>query len=173
MLLKVDRHISKAERAVTQAAYYHWRELPQVSFCHDKSFVVTNTCCHDKHVFVAIKYICRSKIILARRNFFLWENILLWQNYVCCNKYLSWQKYVCHNKHTFVVTKDMFCCNKHVCHDCLTKLLLQQKWYLWQLLPMIAYTCTQNASKSRLTHIQGSDINNTGSLHLSTECFWK
>ena len=75
----------------------------------------------------------------------------------------------CHDKHTFVATKDVFCRDKHVfvttkvslswqnfCSDKLlsqqntsyvmTKLLLWQKWYLWQLLPMIFNSLSTNHS---------------------------
>ena len=73
--------------------------------------------------------------------------------------FLSRQEDACHNK-TFVTTKSMlmfvatkyFCCNKHkqtfylFCHDkhvfVMTKLLSQQKLYLWQLPPMIALRCS-------------------------------
>ena len=57
--------------------------------------------CHDKiHLFVT------TKVCLSR------------PNYVCRNKiFLSWQKFCC-GKHTFVATKDVFCCDKrHVWCD--------------------------------------------------------
>ena len=65
---------------------------------------------------------------------------LSWQN-LCCDKfcrdkhnfvtkYLSWQKF-CPSKHAFVAAKDVFC------HNSPNAYLLQQKWYLWQLPPMI------------------------------------
>ena len=99
-------------------------------FCRNKTFVVTNICC-DKHNFVATIF-------------------------------LTWQAFFCHDKRRISCDKMMFvatniCCNKHVCccdksfvttsiflswqnkSFVLTKLLLQQKWYLWQLPPMIVY----------------------------------
>ena len=87
-------------------------------------------------------------------------------------KVLSWQAYFCHNKHVFVMTKHVFChdksmlvvpkiicCDKHnfvatsifllwqkTCPVFVaTKLLSRQKWYLWQLPPVIAlvpHDCT-------------------------------
>ena len=82
---------------------YRWRELLQlqVSFCHNNSFVVTNTgllqqntpfvmtkvclpqqnSCHDKIMFVMTKYFWRNKH---------------------------------HDKHSFVTTRDAFCCNKNM-----------------------------------------------------------
>ena len=108
---------------------YHWRVLPQVSFLlrQNTSFVTT-------------------KVYLLRQT---------------CNTSSSWQKYACHDK-TFVVTNTcllwrifdltkIFCRDKHafvaakvfsrqayLCHDkrCVT-CLSWQKWYLWQLLPMV------------------------------------
>ena len=58
--------------------------------------------------------------------------LLLQQNYVCCNKYLLWQT------SNIILSRQKFCCNKHI--SVKTKLLLQQKWYLWQLPPMIGYS---------------------------------
>ena len=125
--------------------WYHWQELPQVSFlsrlkfCHNKSMLATTKLLFQQN------YVCRDKIFLSQQT----------------------QKF-CHDKHTFVTTKNEFCCNKHVfiatkiflsrqsfgcnkimfvatkyvfCHDkhvfVATKLLLWQKLYLWQLPPMI------------------------------------
>ena len=54
---------------------------------------------------------------------FVATNFLSTQTCVCCDKthLLSWQKYACHDKTfvatntcTFVVTKDMFCHDKHM-----------------------------------------------------------
>ena len=93
--------------------FYHWRELPQVSFllrqkyaCWDQTFVATNKCllwlkfCHDKHNFVT--------------------TVLSWQACFCCNKrrVLLWQTHVCHDKHVFVITNTClswpnFCRNKY------------------------------------------------------------
>ena len=80
-------------------------------FCHDKS---RQNFCHDKIMFAATKIFCHDK-----------------HNFVMTKL-----------QHTFVVTKDMFCCNKHVfCCDkqvcVMTNFLLRQKWYLWQLPPVI------------------------------------
>ena len=105
--------------------------------CHDKSFVTTNTClsqqthvCHNTHVLVSSQqtYIfvaTNTNIILSQHKCacFVTANI-----YFCCDKYkhnlvktniiLSWI-WFCHGKHTFVMTKDMFCCDKTcVCHIC-------------------------------------------------------
>ena len=59
---------------------YHWWELPQASFFHDKSFVMTNTCL--SHL-LQQKCACRDKTCVA-------TNMLLQQTF-CCNKYLSQQ----------------------------------------------------------------------------------
>ena len=136
--------------------WYHWQELPQVSFlsrqkfCCDKSFVTTKIClpqqnfcpdkimfchdkiflswqtqklCHDKHTFVVTKdEFCHDKHVYCYKRISVVTKFRLRQNYVCRDKTFVTTKYVfCHDKHMFVTIK----------------LLLQQKWYLWQLLPMI------------------------------------
>ena len=142
---------TQSQRALMQ---YHWRELPQVSFllqqkfCRDELvFVATNTCLSQQNTSFVVSKVC-----------------LPWQNCVCHDKvFLSRQTRVCRYKHAFVTTKDMFCCDTHVCHDksrlVTTKLCLLwqkfccnknmfvatntylsgQKWYLWQLPPMITH----------------------------------
>ena len=54
-------------------------------------------------------------------------------------------------KHTFVVAKDVSCCDKHM--FVATKLLSQQKRYLWQLPPMILLSVTFQHPFSILCHI--------------------
>ena len=101
-------------------------------FCRDKSmlaatnnllrqtFVVTNNFvttkllsrqayfCRDKrHVLSRQKYSCRDRTFVvtnmcsSRQKYFVATNIIL-----------SWQKF-CRSKHTFVMTKDVFCRDKH------------------------------------------------------------
>ena len=115
---------------------YHWQELPRISFL------------------LWQRRICRDKMCFVTTKLSLW--LLFWQAYFCCNKHvcpekthlflcvtkvcLSWQARVCCDK-SFVATKIFchniillqqayFCCNKRC-------VLLWQKRYLWQLLPMI------------------------------------
>ena len=48
---------------------------------------------------------------------FVTNNLSITNNYfVATNIILSSQNF-CHDKHTFVVTKDLFCRDKHVCRD--------------------------------------------------------
>ena len=69
---------------------------------------------------------------------FVVTKLLLQQTHVCRDKkLLSRQYYVCHGKHTFVMTKDVFCRDKHV--FIATKLSSQQKLYLLQFPPMIQH----------------------------------
>ena len=102
-------------------------------FCHDKSMLVVtkplSQVCRDK------SYVTRS-ILLSRHVFAATKVCLSWQNYVCRNNkiILLWQKF-CRDKHTFVMSKDTFCHDKH--EFVVTKLLLWQKWCLWQLPPII------------------------------------
>ena len=81
-----------------QPLCYHWRELPQVSFLSRQTSV-----CLTKHVLCCNKSMLVTKevLLLSQRKYFVMTNIiLLGQNF-------------CHT-HTFVVTKDVFCRNKHV-----------------------------------------------------------
>ena len=75
----------------------------QTHVCHDKRCVLSwQTCvCHDK------KYACHDKIVVT--------TICHDKSFVFCgDKHtFSWQNF-CHDKCTFVVTKDVFWCDKHV-----------------------------------------------------------
>ena len=91
------------------------RRCHKYHFCCNKSFVTTNMrllwqmhVCHNKTIF------CHDKRNLSREKCFVATNIF------------------CHNK-TFVTTN--ICLDKTFVATSL--LLLQQKWYLWQLPPMI------------------------------------
>ena len=132
----------------------------QTRVCRNKTSFVTIKVCLLWQKF-GRENNCRDKIFLSRQNLsqqifvvtniiLLWQTcvhmlvetkLLSWQTCVCCDKscvatdiILSWQKF-CHSKHNFVVTKDMFCCDKHM--FVMTKDLSQQRWYLWQLPPVI------------------------------------
>ena len=110
---------------------YHWRELPQVSFLLSQKFCFVMTkyvLCHDKSMLAA------TKLCLSQQNTFVMTKVLLRQAYFCCNKrrvfpwqktclsqhifvvmkVLSQQTYFCRDMHTFVMTKDVFCSDKHV-----------------------------------------------------------
>ena len=84
-----------------QYVKYHWQELPQVSFllrqkyaCCDKTFVMRNMCLL-RQIFVATK-------VLTQQKYFVAANITLLRQIFC------------RGEHTFVATKDMFCCDKHM-----------------------------------------------------------
>ena len=105
----------------------HWRELPQRSFF----FFPRQKFCCDKHVFVATKHIfCSDKNMLVRD-----KHTLLQKYFVATKLGLSRQK-LCPGKHIVVATKDVFCRNKRM-FVVKKKLLLWQKWCLWQLPPVI------------------------------------
>ena len=98
------------------ACFYHWWELPQVSF------LLQQTCvCHDKHLF------CHDK------NMLVVTTPLSWQNY-CDKTFVTTNIWL--NKHMFVATSILLSWQK-MCF-LVTELLLRQKWYLWQLPSMIA-----------------------------------
>ena len=96
----------------------HWREL--------KSFVATNTCLSRQNTsFVA------TKVYLPRQNYVCREKLFFFFFFVA-TKLLSRQKTRVHrDKSKLLVTKDVFCPDKHVFVE--TKLLSPQKRYLWQL----------------------------------------
>ena len=76
----------------TIVCFYHWRELPQVSFlsrqmfCRDKiMFVATKYFCHDKHVFVAKKK-CLSKQNVCDKTCFVVTNMFVATKRLSCQK---------------------------------------------------------------------------------------
>ena len=82
----------------------------------------------------------------------LWETymfvatkLLSWQILVATNIILSRQKFCC-DKHMLLMAKDVFCHDKHV---------LQQKWYLWQLPPVIAVTQSMQLYTDRMRRLHG------------------
>ena len=112
--------------------------------CAYEIFVATNTdnfvCTKRQHTsFFA------TKLCLLRQNFCCDKSFAAGNNWtrVCRDKkyfvvtiiILSRHKF-CRNTHTFVATtKDVFCRDKYV--FVATELLSRQKWYLWQLPPMV------------------------------------
>ena len=85
---------------------------------HNKHMFVTT-----KHVFCHDNYTCRSKTFVATKLciYFVMTKLLSHQMCVCHDKSfvatttcLSWQKFCC-VMHTFVVTKDVFSHDIHVC----------------------------------------------------------
>ena len=77
--------LSAVSCVTRKAVVYHWRELPQVSNVLSRQGLV----CGDK------------------------TRLLLRQKFVATNTCSSRQKN-CHDKHTFVASKDVFCCHQHV-----------------------------------------------------------
>ena len=124
-LLSRQTHLSWQNTSFVATKVYLLRQ----NFCHDKimfvttKYFLTTNICHDKHMFVMMK-------------------VLLWQAYFCQDKrcVLSWQTCVFHNKSKLVMT-NLLLSWQNMCfvmtNMCLC--LSQQKRYLWQLLPMIAY----------------------------------
>ena len=119
---------------------YHWRE--------QKRFVATNMFVATRHIFCQWKkcLFCCNKIM------FVMTKLLLRQIFVATSILLSQQAYFCCDQNMLVATKLLsrqifvttnvtlsqqayFSCDKHM--FVMTKLLLRQKWYLWQLPPMI------------------------------------
>ena len=132
------------KRLRQDALLYHWRELPQVSFCR------------DKHVFVTTKYVfCRNKSMLVATNIILSRQVLSRQTYFCHDKLTFVATNTCSfDKSMLVATKNLsqvllqtFCCDKHVfvaterfcCdkHNFVATKVLSRQAYLWQLPPVI------------------------------------
>ena len=98
---------------------------------------------------------CCHKYFYCDRSFVATDTCLLWQNYVCHDRYLclSWQAYFCCDNRRVLSWQTHVHCDKrhvlswqtHVHHDksklVATKCLSRQKWYLWQIPPMIAEDC--------------------------------
>ena len=93
-------HLSSRKKESCIGAYsfpvcvckYHWRELPQVSFCRDRSLS------QHKYVFVTTKHVFRRE-----KNMIVATKIIM---FVATNTCLSRQTF-CLDKHTFVVKKDV------------------------------------------------------------------
>ena len=83
--------------------------------CHNKTFVMTKLCLLQQNIFVATNTFVMTKASLS------------WQKF-CCNKIMFVMTNIWWDK-SFVATKNMFVVA--------SILLLWQKWYLWQLPPMI------------------------------------
>ena len=110
--------------------------LWQKIFFRNNSFFATNIC-HDKHNFVELTFVMKIRVCHDKTRLFIKSNFVV-------TKVLSQQAYFCHDKRRVV----------------LTKLLLQQKWYLWQLTPMIEYLvkrllcCVQGQGHSKHSKFQ-------------------
>ena len=137
---------------------YHWWELLQLSFLfffsrqvlswQNMYFVTIKVClprqnfCHDKITIVVTKYFCRDKSFVTTN---ICRDKHIFNTRVCHYKsklvttklFLSRQKF-CHDKNMFVMTKVLLQ-QAYFCRD-KRHVLLQQKWYLWQLPPSIKNT---------------------------------
>ena len=107
--------------------YHHKYLLRQTEFCCDKSFVVTSL------------LLLWQTCFRCDENMLVTTKLLWWQT---CVKVLSQQKYCVATdiiwswqKTCFVSRQTCVCCDKWVYHD--KTFLSRQKWYLWQLPPMI------------------------------------
>ena len=135
---------------------YHWRQLPQVSillwhiFCNNKSmlavskniimsgqiFVVTNTAwqthvCHGK-----TRLLLRPKVCLLRQTCVCHDNTCLSRQYVFVTTITA---NICRDTVMFFVAASMLLLQQKMCfcHDKHLLVTARQKWYLWQLPPVI------------------------------------
>ena len=86
---------------------HYWWELPQVSFLLQQKFCDNKHICHTHQD----KTFVRTKLCLLRQNFHH-KKIFVTTN-PCLLRWLFFG----HDKHTFVASRDVFCCDKYVCHD--------------------------------------------------------
>ena len=99
------------------------------------SFVMTKICllwqnfCCNKIMFVATNTYCLS--LVMKKHIFCHD-----KNMLVMPKHLLQQNYVCCDKHMFVMTKHLL----QQIFVATNIILLQQKWYLWQFLPVIVKT---------------------------------
>ena len=82
----------------TTAVFYHWRELPQLSFLSRQKF------CRDKHVLSRQKYFVATKIFRRDKGFVATSILLPRQTRDCRDK----------SKLVFEATKNYFCRDKDV-----------------------------------------------------------
>ena len=127
--------------------------LRQMYACHDKSFVTTNIFLSwqnlycDKHMLLATSLflsrqtrVCGDKTVVA-------TNMCLSGQIFVATKLVSQQKY-------FVVTNvtaSILLSQQKMCFVVTNMCLSWQKWYLWQLLPILS---TPNQVPSSLSHIK-------------------
>ena len=86
------------------------------NFCCNKSFVATNMCLswQNTHLSQQNMSSVMTKVCLpAVTKLLSQQNDVCHEKYFCHNMCLSWQKFY-HGKHTFVATKDVFCCDKRM-----------------------------------------------------------
>ena len=116
---------------VKRHTYYHWRELPQVSFLLRQMFCCNKTlfCC-DKSMLVMTKKLCHDKPnYVCCDEAFVVTNIILLRQTFCCGKLTFVGTNIClsqQNK-SFVTTKNMLIT---------TKRLSQQTCVSWQIFAM-------------------------------------
>ena len=124
----ISTGVLTSHQSCSQSSFVSWAELPQVSFLSQQKF-----CC-NKHVFVATKQVCCCD--QSRHMFVVTKIFLSRQARFCSDKrcVLSRQTFICGDKHSFVVTNTFV----------VTKLLLWQIFYLWQLWPMIDSGSTEH-----------------------------
>ena len=115
-----------SEHLSADAVIYHWRERLQVSFlsrqkfCRDKGMLVATKVCLSRQ-----KYACRDKTFLVAK-------VCLSRQQFCRKKIMFVATNVCRSKHVFVATK----------------VLLRQKFYLWQLPPMRFFGTNKTGSNN-------------------------
>ena len=145
------RELPQVSFLLRQTCVCHDRTI----FCCDKSMLaatklLTKLClscqkfCSDKNMFVVSKvlsqqaYFCHNKrcVLLRQKRCIVATKLSLSRQNFCHDKIIFAVTNICPDKHTFVMANDVFCHNKHM--FVVAKLFSRQKWYLWQLPPMIA-----------------------------------
>ena len=125
------------------------------NICCDKSFVTTSlvfvttsTCLLQQNTSFVVTKVCMLRETFVTTNichdksFVATNIILLWQQtHICYDKYMSWQKF-CHDKDNFVTAKTFVAASilllrQKTCFVATNACLSWQKWYFWQLLPII------------------------------------
>ena len=129
-----------------QPCYYHWRELPQVSFLSRQTF------CWDRHTFVITKEVfCRNRSMLVTKKLLRQTKWCLLRQISVTAKVLSPQTCVCRDKSFFVTTKLLllqpyFSCDKRC-------VLSRQKRYLCLLPPMTCYSISHTLADRVYIHV--------------------
>ena len=132
------------------------RSCHKYNFCHDKSFVMTNTCLSWQNTAFVVTKVCllwqknchKSSVTTSLLLCLTWQNTSFATTKVCLSgqnfwydiffvstKVLSRQASFCCYKRRVLSQQTHICRNKHMFVT--TKVLSPQQWYLWQLPPMI------------------------------------
>ena len=157
-------------------------------FCHDKSRFVMINFCHEKIVcgdktFVATNTFVATSFVTTSIFYFMTKDMFCYDKYnVCCHKsilvvtkVLSQHNYVCHGKCLSWQVLSWQNMTKIFCHDkrnfFTTKLLSQQKWYLWQLPPVTSMNKSHPIKQPDCALMHGTNFTDRENNSQQIQCY--